>query len=184
VIAQELLDILTNTVEVGSEALASTPSGAPATVGVYHTIPPDDCGDFLIAWIDRIYGYKNFPAEEMGPTLGFQVMPAVKIKYRLVRNCWPSLHDDAHNPFPPRDETDPVALNLAFDGITLWCAYFSDLQSINLRRSRIVADSEACSLARVEALVPDKVRAGYVGWTGSFTLALDSCVSCVAPPVA
>jgi len=172
----DINDLMQAMLDVACNCLADTPSGIPADCFISHNIPPDDgCCDFLAVWLERIrprIGFENaayITGEKVWARCG-DVGAVADINLRLMRPCFPTLHDDAWNHFPSAVEMQTAADNLLIDIQVLRCCILSaGCQGI------LFPSDDQCQELAIGDIVPEGPRGGCAGWTLHFALELDSC---------
>ncbi len=153
-----IVDAMSSILNAASTCLEETPLGVPGSVYVYHTSPPDDCGDILVAWIEDIAPTVNFPQPFNGDIGCAPVLMMATIKMRLVRKCWPVVKDNPSSPFPSAEEMNEAALKLAGDSEALWCCLIDGVRSGSFWIGA-ATDPEFI----LESIKPTRPRGGVVG---------------------
>jgi hypothetical protein len=170
-----LNDMLQSILDVACNCLDDTPLGRPADCFISHGQPPDDCCDFLSVWAEYIRPIQGFENAQYVSGVKFtgrccDIGAVMDIAIRLVRPCYPTLKDNATNPFPPPIEIQAAAENLLIDGWAMRCcvmrAYCED--------SLFPDDTECLEVAWGD-MVPHGPRGGCAGWTWRITVELEQC---------
>lgn len=170
-------DLFQSILDVACNCLEDTPLGAPADCYISHNQPPDDCCDFLAIWLERIrprIGFENaqyITGEKVWAKCG-DIGGVADFSLRLMRPCFPTLKDNATNPFPSASEMQAAAENLLIDMQVLRCcisaAYCAGLLLPDTQ------DAECLEIA-IGDIIPAGPRGGCAGWTLPFAVELDSC---------
>lgn len=155
---------------------ATSITGRPAWCGLYHTIPPADCCDALLVWVERIEPTEVFPNPFGGALKCGTVVPMASIAMRLYRPCWPTVKDTANPLSGLYQEAELATVDLQIDAVSLFCCLMSDLSSPDS-----VIKAGGCDLATMGAMTPEPPRSGCVAWTVRFKLELPGCCSMLGP---
>jgi hypothetical protein len=173
----QINDILQSFLDVACNCLEDSPLGVPADCYISHNEPPDDCCDFLAIWLERIrprIGFENaayITGEKVWAKCG-DVGGVADIQIRLMRPCFPTLKDNATNPFPPAIEMQTAAENLLIDLQLLRCC----IQEANCMGILFpTTDGAECLELAIGDAVPEGPRGGCAGWSLSYGFELDSC---------
>jgi hypothetical protein len=135
-----------------------TPDGRPTNCFISHGEPADDCCDFLAVWLRRIYPTTKFPQFTEGSDRCGNTHAAVEFGVRLMRPCFPTLEDNAFNPFPDQETSiEPAAENLLIDAWVLECCL--------LGLGSTFGPANDCQDFRMGELRPAGPRGGCAGWT-------------------
>jgi len=175
-------DLLQTMLDVGCACLAETPNGVPKDCYISHNTPPDDCCDFLAIWLDRIrprIGFQNaayVTGEKVWARCG-DVGGVADINIRLVRPCFPTLIDDAFNPFPAASVMQAAAENLLIDVQVFRCCFTSAACN-----GLIFPSDQDCQEVAYGDITPYGPHGGCAGWDFTYTVELDECWVGAPPP--
>jgi hypothetical protein len=140
--------------------------GVPKDCFISHGEPADDCCDFLAVWVQRTYPTRRFPEPWEGTTRCEDVGIAIEFGVRLMRPCFPTLVDNAFNPFPDgEDSIEPAAIDLLIDAWVLECCLLDVGAAIGF----------PCREFKMGELIPEGPRGGCAGWTLSGTIETRCC---------
>lgn len=166
----ELPQLLDRVVQLCCNCLeTSSVTGRPGWCGFYHGLAPADCCDSLVLSIERITTIKTFPQESMLP-LRCDVLPMVSFAVQLFRPCWPTVVQNAQNPFPGNEATEIASINSMIDAAALYCCLQADLANHN----GFVLQGNPLN-TRVGQMTPGKPMGGCFSWTVHCQLELDPC---------
>lgn len=149
---------------------ADSTNGKPEKCFIYHNRPPDDCGQYLAIWMVDAYA-ANADATVQAPSQrDCTASRGLRLKAKLVRNCWPTLKDNPSNPFPGVEAVQIASEALLIDANVMSCCIDSLVGKM---------DEQAILLGitggRIESIMPDENRGGLAGWTMQFVLAIPGC---------
>jgi len=171
-----LNDMMQSMLDAACNCLADSPLGLPADCYISHGQPPDDCCDFLAIWLERIrprIGFENaqyITGEKVWAKCG-DVGGVADIEIRLMRPCFPTLKDNATNPFPPATEMQQAAEYLLIDLQILRCC----IQEAHCMGVVFPDDTECLELA-IGDVTPEGPRGGCAGWTLTYGFEMESCL--------
>ena len=148
----------------------NTTHGAPASCFMSHTTPPDDCCDFLAIWVEQMLPTYSFPIVSDRVQKCGDVHRMIRVRMKLLRNCYPVVKDNARAPFPTGEEMQTAAEGLLIDGNVLWCCV------VDAVTGALGCDSwNECLDAVMEDMTPVQPRGGCAGWEIAFRLELKGC---------
>ncbi len=163
-------DVLENILAVVCQALADTPQGMPNSCYTGHAKPPDDCCDHLVVYVERFRPTIDFPVEFNSYDRCQIVRQMMDVCILLRRPCWPVVHDNATNPFPPPADIDAASVNLMLDAQKMWQsvtrAYDAGLLIVTPREPSFIKWGQ---------ITPGPNMGGCAGWEMRMTIDLDEC---------
>lgn len=163
-------DLLQAVLDSTCECLQNTVYGTPGSCFISHTTPPDDCCDFLAIWVEQMLPTYSFPEVSTRVQKCGDVHRMVRVKMKLLRDCYPVVRDNAQAPFPSPEEMQAAAEGLLIDGNVLWCCVVDALTT------GIGCDQwNECLDSLMNEMVPIRPRGGCAGWELAFTLELKGC---------
>lgn len=163
-------DVLESVLSVCCQSLKDTPMGMPTNCYVGHSRPADDCCDHLIVWVEQMRPTVQFPNEFAGPDQCHDVRAMMDVVVTLRRPCWPTIVDNARNPFPEPSAIDTAATSLLIDIQTMWAAAQQAYDAGSLWFTPHAPDYIKWGHIR-----PMQNEGGCAGWEMRFTLDLDAC---------
>jgi len=149
--------------------------GQPADCFLSHCLPAFDCCDFLALWIERIRPSRGFQ-DAAYPTGGrlwdrcCNLGSVVDFGLTLVRPCYPTLVDDAFNPFPSASDQQAATELLMVDARILMCC----LQQASCAGDLFPSNTNCLEIGWGD-LTPECPDGGCAGWTWRFTVELEAC---------
>jgi hypothetical protein len=176
-----LNDMARGMLEAACLCLEDTETGVPASCFVSHGSPPDDCCDYLAISLMRVYNSSRFPAETEGGDDCSGIVPVASFQLKLMRPCYPTVVDDAQNPFPAPADINAASELLLIDARVLWCCVTNTLASGGLTTWPTIPGMD-CPDYKVGRLTP-VVGGGCAGWTLPYLVELDSCCGLENLPV-
>lgn len=127
--------------------------------------------DYVSAWFTRILPTRTFPDVYDGVDNCGDVGRMMEAKIKLVRPCWPVVHDNPNNPFPLPSEIQDAAEILTVDANVLWCClangFTNDLS--------LLGYDGGCLDTRIDSVEADEPRGGCAGVTATLMIELDGC---------
>lgn len=130
--------------------------GRPKDCFISHGDPADDCCDFLAVWLRRIYPSRKFPEMWEGDARCNDTGAVLEFGVRLMRDCFPTLVDNAFNPFPDgEDSIEPAAIELLIDAWVMECCLMDVGNTVG----------SPCRSFKMGELTPAGPRGGCAGWT-------------------
>lgn len=149
---------------------ADSTNGKPSKCFVSHNRPPDDCGDYLAVWMMGLYNALNTDGTESPKPQACGDLRGMRVRAKLVRECWPTIENNPTNPFPGVDKIQVASEALLIDANVMACC---------MENFMLKTNHEALALGisggRIESILPDDNRGGLAGWTMQFVLTIPGC---------
>lgn len=169
-------ELLEDLRDLACSCLADSPLGVPADCYVSHGRPPDDCGDYLAVWLERVRPIQPeaFPTTFGGKiTCNTSLAGAADIAMKVARSCWPTVRGETQPEFPdPLTEIDPAAVDLLGDATALWCCVTAAALDGSLHPSNGGGETYGITMGSLDV---DDPRGGIAGWTLRFALEMPLC---------
>lgn len=153
------------------DCLENTTLGRPSECFISHTMPPDDCCDFLAIWIEQLQPTFSFPAVSDRVSKCNDIHRMAEVRLKLVRACWPVVKDNANAPFPTGAEMQAAAEALLIDANVMWCCVEQTFGS----ETGVACGDWDCLDVKLNSLTFDRPRGGCAGVSMSFMLELNGC---------